>query len=80
MTVDHRLREIFVTLFDRKSIEIRDDFGPQTCADWDSLASINLMYLVEREFGVEFRGSEFMEIPNFGTLRSFVERAHGKAL
>jgi acyl carrier protein len=64
-----RLAGIFQTLFDDPALEIRDDLTARDVDGWDSLNHVNLMILVEEEFGVRFTTDEVSGLQDVGELK-----------
>ncbi|HUW04171.1 MAG TPA: acyl carrier protein [Acidimicrobiales bacterium] len=71
MTLDERLLKVFHDIFD-DTVELRDDTTADDIEDWDSLHHINLMYLIEEEFGVQFVGNQLAEMADIGELKAFL--------
>jgi acyl carrier protein len=65
-----RLQEIVRMLFNDSRIVLADDTTPSDIPGWDSLASVNVQFSVEQEFGVEFGDDEFRELETIGDLKS----------
>ena len=74
MTLDARLEQVFRNVFDDDELSLTDDMTAADVPQWDSLAHINLMFALESEFGVTFRGDQLAEFANVGELRRFLER------
>ncbi len=64
-----RLAGIFRTLFNDPGLELRDDLTARDVAGWDSLNHVNLMILVEEEFGVRFTTGEVSALQDVGELK-----------
>ncbi len=45
---------------------------------WDSLASINLVAVIEEEFGIQVELEELEEMMSFATILDLVERRNGR--
>ena len=71
MTLDDRLLKVFHTMFD-DTVVLHDDTTADDIEDWDSLHHINLMYLIEEEFGVRFAGNQLAEMADVGELKAFL--------
>ncbi len=76
MTTDQiyvRLTQIFHDLFDDSSIAL--DTGT-TAADvdgWDSFAHINLLLMIENEFGIKFNTADMDNMLSVGDLVSYIQ-------
>ena len=72
-----RLQQIFRKVFGDSSIELRDDMTAPDIDGWDSLAHINLIIAVEREFKIKFATAEISKTKdpdqNIGTLLRTIE-------
>jgi acyl carrier protein len=75
MSIEVRLQDLFRMAFGDDAIEIHDELSASDRADWDSVANLNLMFLIEQEFGIEFKGSEFMNFRTVGDLRRRLQRS-----
>ena len=64
-----RLTTIFRTLFDDPGLDLRDDLTARDVDGWDSLNHVNLMILIEEEFGVRFTTGEVSALQNVGELK-----------
>jgi acyl carrier protein len=64
-----RLTGIFRTLFNDPGLELRDDLTARDVAGWDSLNHVNLMILIEEEFGVRFTTGEVSALQDVGELK-----------
>jgi acyl carrier protein len=70
-----RMTRIFREVFDDDKIEIRDDMTSKDIEAWDSLMHIDLIYAMEKEFGIVFStGEAGSALKNVGELRTLVER------
>jgi acyl carrier protein len=67
--VTDRLTGIFRTLFNDPGLELRDDLTARDVDGWDSLNHVNLMILIEEEFGVRFTTGEVSALQDVGELR-----------
>ena len=54
MNQKERLQEIFRDIFDDEELVITEDMSANDIEDWDSLAQINLIIAIEKEFKVKF--------------------------
>lgn len=69
-----RMTRIFREVFDDDTIEIRDDMTSKDIEQWDSLMHIDLIYGIEKEFGIVFStGEAGSALKNVGELRTLVE-------
>ena len=52
-------------MFDLETMELSEVTGPNDIGDWDSIAQIRILLLLEREFGIKF---DFEKIGTLSTL------------
>jgi acyl carrier protein len=50
--------------------DLDDDTSPENRSEWDSLAAITLVSLIENEFAVRLTGREIMKMQTIGLARS----------
>jgi len=78
MEIKERLQEIFRDIFDDEELEIREDMSAKDIEDWDSLAQINLIIAIEKEFGVKFNLEEVSKLKNIGEMLIQIESKLGE--
>ena len=64
----NRLQPIFRDLFDDDTIEVTDITTANDIEDWDSLAHLQLINLVEEEFNIHFSLGEINNFANVGEM------------
>jgi len=69
MAVHERLETIFRDVFGDEQLVLRDEMTRHHFPKWDSFAHVNLMFSIERAFGVRFNGSELAEVKSIGELK-----------
>lgn len=74
MEIKERLQEIFRDVFDEEDLEIREDMSAKDIDDWDSLAQINLIVAIEKEFGVKFNLDEVSQLKNIGEMLELISK------
>lgn len=57
-----KIQEVFRSVFDDPTIQINAASSPDTIADWDSFANIQLIAAIEEAFGVKFTVEEAVEL------------------
>ncbi|MGK4199267.1 acyl carrier protein [Fusobacterium sp. HC1336] len=72
MEIKERLQEIFRDVFDDEELEIREDMSAKDIEDWDSLAQINLIIAIEKEFEVKFNLEEVSKLKNIGEMLELI--------
>jgi acyl carrier protein len=73
VTLHEKLESVFQNIFNDDELQLRDEMTAADVPNWDSVATINLMFSIEQEFGVQFAGSEFAELKNIGDLKRYLE-------
>lgn len=63
-----KLNEIFIDLFDDDSIVIKNETTADDIEDWDSLAHLQLISNIEKEFKIHFTLGEITSFKNVGEL------------
>lgn len=63
-----QLKEIFEEIFDDNLPEFNEDFSQDDIEEWDSLANIQLIVGVEKQFNIHFTSSEVEELNSVGNL------------
>ena len=54
--------------------DIGDDFGPERCQNWDSLANLRLVTALEKEFAITFSWPEISSMTDFTRIRGVIGR------
>jgi len=75
MDIRERLQQVFRDVFDDDTLVIEDQTVADDVDDWDSLAHIQLLLAVEKEFALKFSTLEVMRLKNVG---EFVALISGK--
>ena len=63
-----KINEIFRDAFDDESLEVTEATTANDIADWDSLMQMNLIEMVEDEFGFQFSMDEAAGLKNVGGM------------
>ena len=69
-----RIAEVIRDLFDDYDGAITRDTAAVDIEEWDSLANVQLMVMVEQQFGVQFATTEIQSFQNVGDMIDAVER------
>jgi acyl carrier protein len=72
VTLHEKLETLFQNLFDNDEFVLDDCMTAADVPEWDSVAHINLMFAIERAFGVEFQGNQLAEFANVGELKEYL--------
>lgn len=63
-----RLQRIFREVLDDSSLLLTPEFSPVNCADWDSVAMVQIVLATEQEFGVQLSTETVAGIKSVGDL------------
>jgi acyl carrier protein len=69
-----RLQPIFRDVFDDPSLRVERASNAESIEGWDSLAHINLVASIEKEFGIQFAIGELSELKSVGEMIDLMER------
>lgn len=78
MTSKERLQEIFRDVFDDEELEITENTSAKDIEDWDSLAQINLIIAIEKEFGIKFNLEEISKLKTIGEILEMIKYKDGE--
>ena len=70
--VYQRLNRIFCDVLDDDDLVLRQDTTAADVEGWDSMANVQLMLAVEREFGVHLSAGQMQALRNVGDLVSVI--------
>ena len=69
-----KLEQVFRDIFDEEELTINNETTAEDIEDWDSLAHINLVVSIEKEFDVKFALGELQALQNVGDMVDLVIR------
>ena len=72
--VIEKLEQVFRDIFDEEELTINNETTAEDIEDWDSLAHINLVVAIEKEFDVKFALGELQALRNVGDMVNLVIR------
>jgi len=72
-----RIEPILRELFDEYDGPVSSNLDARSVEQWDSLANVQLVVMVEKEFGVKFSTAEITNLHNLGELANLVTTKHG---
>lgn len=62
------LQEIFQDVLDNEDIVVSETSNAGEIEEWDSLANVQLIVAIEREFGIRFTSAEIPSWKNVGDM------------
>lgn len=65
---------IFRDVFDNDDLSISPDMSSADIDGWDSLAQINLIVAMEKEFSVKFIIDDILKLQNIGDMANLIEK------
>ena len=60
------IQPLFNNVFERDDLVITRETSAKDVAEWDSLAQIDLVVSMEKQFGIKFSLDELIELQNVG--------------
>ncbi len=72
-----RLTPVFRDVFSDNALEVTDTLTANDVAKWDSLSHINMIYAVEKAFGVKFSIKDARSMKNVGDLLQLIKTKAG---
>lgn len=76
--ITERANEIFREVFDNPDLSISEEMKAEDVEGWDSLAHIQLIVALEKEFKIKFKASEAMGLQNIGELLRLIRSKVGE--
>ena len=73
MTIEEKLNQVFQTVFEDATIQIRPEMTANDVEGWDSLSHVNLIVAVESAFGITFGQKEILSFRNVGHMMRSIE-------
>lgn len=72
--VSSQLADTIREVLDQPDLVVTDDLTASEVEEWDSLAHVELIYVIEDTFDISFPADEIMDHENVGALRRDIER------
>jgi acyl carrier protein len=73
-SIADRLQIVFRDVLDQDQLVLRRDMTAADVEAWDSLAHIQLVVAIEKEFKVRFKTTEIVELKDVGAMIDLIER------
>ena len=67
-----KVQDIFRDIFDDETLIIKQDTSPNNIDDWDSLAQINMIVAIEKDFDIKFNLEEIQKLRNVGDTLALI--------
>jgi acyl carrier protein len=68
------VQEIFRNIFDDETLVITPESNASTVEDWDSLAHVNLVTVIEKKYKIRFGLAELQELKNVGDMIELINK------
>lgn len=66
--VMERINKVFKIVFSDESLTVNEETTPDEVSGWDSLQHINLISMLESEFGIQFDVDQIVSMENVGDI------------
>jgi acyl carrier protein len=74
VALHEQLQEVFRDVFDDPTLELDSNMDATHIPEWDSLRHVTLLFRIEDEFGVEFKGDEAASVANVAELEALLRQ------
>lgn len=74
MSIKETLQEIFRDILDLDNLVLEDETSASDIEEWDSLAHINLVVAIEREYNIKFALGELQDLKNIKDMIKLIEK------
>jgi len=74
MGIKNSLQEIFRDILDIDDIVLENTTSANDIEEWDSLAHINLIVAIEREYNIKFALGELQDLRNIEDMIKLIEQ------
>lgn len=72
-TTLERINNIFRIIFDREDLVVTEETSADDIKEWDSLQHINIIAMIEKEFGIEFDIDQIVSLETVGDMVRVIE-------
>ena len=76
--MEERIKAVLAGILEIAPAEIGDDFGPESCQNWDSLSNLRIITALEKEFAVKLSWPEISSMTDFARIRQVIAGLAGK--
>ena len=76
MAIDEGVDAVIREVFGLGHFALTDETSPAEIPGWDSLGNVNVMFGLEKEFGLQFSDDDFAPATSIGELKERIRR-HG---
>jgi acyl carrier protein len=72
--MEEKIRAILAGILEVEPGQIKDDFGPDSCPNWDSLSSLRIITALENAFHCKFTWAEISAMTHFAKIKEVIGR------
>lgn len=77
-TIIHELQPIFRDVLDQPHLSLTAASNASNVEDWDSLAHVNLVVAIEKQYKVKFALGELQDLKNVGDMAQLIQKKLAK--
>ena len=74
MKIKDELQELFRDILDIDNLILEDSTSADDIEEWDSLAHVNLVVAIEREFNIRFALGELQDLKNIADMTHLINK------
>lgn len=63
-----KLNKVFCDVLDLDEVDLKDETSADDIEDWDSLNHVQIVYAVQKAFGIKFTSLEILKWRNVGEM------------
>ena len=71
--MDNKLKKIFAKVVGVKEASIKSNTSPKNTKKWDSLAHMNLIMALEKQFKIKFTDDEITEMLTYELIKEIIK-------
>lgn len=71
--MDKKLKKIFAKIIGVKETSIKSNTSPKNTKKWDSLAHMNLIMALEKQFKIKFTDDEITEMLTYELIKEIIK-------
>ncbi len=76
--MEEKIKAVLAGILEIAPAEIGEDFGPDSCQNWDSLNNLRILTALEKEFAAKFTWPEISSMTDFARIRAVIAGRAGK--
>lgn len=72
--LSEKVKEILSSVFEISVQNINEDFCQNDTASWDSIKHLNLIIILEEEFGIQINDNIIPELTSYSQILNFISK------